>query len=65
MIGKELIGKGRKKVDAYMRKAGYWLYGYEKLDNGYRAEYYKIAAGITISSVFIEFTASWKVRAIS
>lgn len=62
---KELIGKGPNKVAAYMHKAGYLLYDCAGVENGYEAEYYKTAAGITISKVVITFSESWKVTNIA
>lgn len=52
---KNLLRKSQKTVINYMKKAGYQLYDVYETENGYKAEYYKTAASITINRVFIHF----------
>ena len=61
----ELIRKGNKTVHRYMMGYGYQLYGCEETETGYRAEYYKTHAGVTIATVFIEFNKKWRCTRVS
>ena len=61
---KELIRKGHKKVNSYMRNRGYSLYDCTETDDGYEAEWYKSHAGITQDTVTVVFNKNWRVTKI-
>lgn len=61
----ELLNKGQKKVAAYMKKANYRLYDCVETESGYEAEYYKTAAGITISKIVITFSKNGRVTKVA
>lgn len=56
----QLVKKGHKTVAQYMKRAGYQLYDCIETENGYEAEYYKTAAGITVNTVIVKFNNNWR-----
>lgn len=55
---KELMNKGVKRADQYMRNRGYWDIYSEEDDNEYRVEYEKCQYG---DHIIIHFSKRWRV----
>ena len=57
----QLIRKGHKRVETYMRNRGYFLYNCIETERGYEAEWTMTGAGITLKQVFVVYNKNWRV----
>lgn len=57
----QLIRKGHKRVDMYMRNRGYFLSDCIETENGYEVEWTVTGAGITLKKVFVVYNRNWRV----
>lgn len=61
MTRKNLIRKGHNTSYDYMRKQGYNLLDCVETSEGYEVEWYKSHAGITLDTVIVVFSKSYRV----